>query len=349
MMHINKKLFLILLCGVLLLSGCKAQKEEEETALNEAAYLSEARSVSGTTYLCYTNTDASSIYEVPHSYDADEYNAVELLSQIMNDLQNPEDVSENELNEAIMQPIFPEGVFGLANRVQKEETAATSDTMQVFQVVEITLRQAYYGMSLNERVILRTGLSRTIFSTGLADRIEFWAPEEGNEDGELILVDTLVPSQRMIINQYSREFFSDEVTIDLYFSNADHTALIPETRTLTLGLTDPLPSAIMQALIGGPEDPDLVPVMPQGTMVEDVFMKDGVCYVDLNEEFQKNHLGGEMEEMLTIYSIVNSLNNVDGINYIQFLIEGKKVDFYKSYIRLDTFLTENMDLVMDNR
>ena len=74
-------------------------------------------------------------------------------------------------------------------------------------------------------------------------------------------------------------------------------------------------------------------------------IKDNVCYVDLSAEFQKNHLGGEKSEILTIYSIVNSLQNVSGVRYVQFLIEGERVEYYKSYVELDGFLTGDLTLV----
>ena len=158
-------------------------------------------------------------------------------------------------------------------------------------------------------------------------------------------MDTLSSDDKVIINQYSRDFYTDEITVTLYFGNADKTALKAETRTLTLTMTDPLPTAIMKALLAGPVEEGMTSVIPQGTMIEDVFIKDSVCYVDLSAEFQKNHLGGEMEETLTIYSIVNSLQDISGIHYVQFLVEGRKLEYYKSYMKIDTFLTGDMTLV----
>ena len=74
-------------------------------------------------------------------------------------------------------------------------------------------------------------------------------------------------------------------------------------------------------------------------------MKDGVCYVDLSAEFQKNHIGGAAKRKPDDLFYCNSLQSVDGVRYVQFLIEGKRVEYYKSYTRLDTFLTSNMDIV----
>ncbi len=51
------------------------------------------------------------------------------------------------------------------------------------------------------------------------------------------------------------------------------------------------------------------------------------------------HTGGEREELLTIYSIVNSLCKLDQIDRVQFLVEGKKLDTYKDNLQFKTPFT----------
>ena len=81
--------------------------------------------------------------------------------------------------------------------------------------------------------------------------------------------------------------------------------------------------------------------VPAGTEINEIMIKDKVCYLDLSAEFQKNQSGGPREEALTIYSIVNSLTELPNIQYVQFLIDGQRVETYKTEVKLGSFLSPN--------
>ncbi len=336
-----------LLLMAALMTACKNEEisENEGESLTESAYLAEAarnneEMEGGVIPVCYTNGNATSLYEVEKEYDFSAVQAQEALQIILSDLQNVEAVEDNR----ILYSVIPEGILEEA-RVETVIVENEYIGPVERQSVAFCMTKLYYEMSLTERIVMRAGLSRTIFTTGIAEQIEFYAPNMSDETANMNLITTSYADDKLIINQYSQDFYTDEVRVHLYFGNANGTALVRETRTLTMGMTDALPSAIMKALIAGPENANYTSVIPQGTLVEDIFIKDNVCYVDLSAEFQKNHLGGEKSEMLTIYSIVNSLQNVSGVRYVQFLVEGERVEYYKSYVKLDGFLTGDFTLI----
>ena len=92
---------------------------------------------------------------------------------------------------------------------------------------------------------------------------------------------------------------------------------------------------VLEQLIAGPEEKGSVATIPIGTKIKDVTTTDdGTCYVNLLK-----HTGGEREELLTIYSIVNSLCKLDQIDRVQFLVEGKKLDTYKDNLQFKTPFT----------
>ena len=346
----------ILLCLILasLLIACSSSKEEQSAgeALTESAYLAEATNTKdvvreGTIPLFYTNVSSTSLYEIENNYDFSNMNEEEVLEKVLSDLKEISNIQFNDrkLEELTLQSIIPDGILKSTRLRTDTEKTRSITTKKSYHIMEFYMTDLYYDMSLNQRIVLRAGLSRTIFSTGVADEIEFYAPDVSKATGEMVLINTSSSEDKLIINQYSQDFYQEEVHVNLYFGNAAGDKLVKESRVLMLNMTETLPMAIMKALIAGPEDTNLTSVIPQGTMVKDVFIKDGVCYVDLSAEFQKNHLGGEREENLTIYSIVNSLQNVSGIRYVQFLIGGKKDEYYKSYVKIDGFLTANLSLV----
>ncbi len=337
-----------LLLAVAVMTACKIEQpsDNEGELLTESAYLAEAarnneEMEGGMIPVCFTNSNATSLFEVEKEYDFSSVSAQQALEIILSDLQNVDAVDEKEPD---LCSIIPDGILAEA----KVETVLVEN--EYFGTLEresvaFCMTKHYYDMSLTERIVMRAGLSRTLFSTGIAEQIEFYAPNLSDKADEMNLITTSYADDKLIINQYSQDFYTDEVRVHLYFGNADGTALVRETRTLTMGMTEALPSAIMKALIGGPENGNYTSLIPQGTLVNDIFIKDNVCYVDLSAEFQKNHLGGEKSEILTIYSIVNSLQNVSGVRFVQFLIEGERVEYYKSYVKLDGFLTGDLSLV----
>ena len=108
--------------------------------------------------------------------------------------------------------------------------------------------------------------------------------------------------------------------INLYFSDSQAMYLVPEKRKISQ-----IPSLARQAvieLIKGPENSDLYPTIPEGTQVNEVYIADDIVYIDLSEEIFKNHPGGSSGELMTVYSIVNTLTEIHPIKGVQILVEG---------------------------
>ena len=208
---------------------------------------------------------------------------------------------------------------------------------QVPGQLQIVLTDIYTTMTQNQRVLLQTGISQAIFQLKIVEAVEFILAGQ--------VVCRINSTQEFAINEYDEEFFSGSVAVNLYFANSAGTALKRERRELTLGLTDSLSYAMVEALIRGPEQADLLPTIPVGTKINDIFIKDGACYLDLSQEFQKNYIGGETMEQLTIFSLVNSLCGLPGINRVQILIDGRRVETYKFSVPLNSFFDRDLTLV----
>ncbi len=112
--------------------------------------------------------------------------------------------------------------------------------------------------------------------------------------------------------------------ITLYFADKEGSVLVEETRKITVNEKEKLEMQAIKELLKGPEDKELNKTIPQETKILSVETKEGVCFVNLSQEFVSRHAGGTMGEQLTIYSIVNTLTSLEGIEKVQFLIEGQK-------------------------
>ena len=135
--------------------------------------------------------------------------------------------------------------------------------------------------------------------------------------------------------------------VHLYFASRDSYFLMAEQRVV-IHPADPvgLADAIVKALIKGPQK-SLLKTIPADTRLKALFITpDGTCYVDLSEAVSKNHPGGSKSELLTIYSMVNSLVlNVPQIERVQILIDGNQAPTLAGHIDLQVPVKADMLLI----
>jgi spore germination protein GerM len=104
--------------------------------------------------------------------------------------------------------------------------------------------------------------------------------------------------------------------------------------------------AIIAAQLG-PAAPPLLSAVPTGTLLRDVFItRQGDVFVDLSSEFRTGHPGGSLNELLTVYTIVNALTtNLPVIRAVQLLVDGKEIDTLAGHVDLRRPLPQNLTWV----
>lgn len=108
--------------------------------------------------------------------------------------------------------------------------------------------------------------------------------------------------------------------ITLYFSDYQAEYTVAETRKVEI--KGSIEETVFEELKKGPENKELYGVIPEGTRLLSIQTEDGVCTVDLSEEFVSNQPGGTAAETISINSIVNTLTELEHIDSVQFRIEG---------------------------
>lgn len=135
-----------------------------------------------------------------------------------------------------------------------------------------------------------------------------------------------------------------QTIVTLYYQNKETKELMPEGRMVdskTL-LTDPY-ATLMGLLLEGPKSEKLQTVIPEGTRVLKAELKGDIVYLDLSKEFIDNHKGGQEEENTTVYAIVNTLTQLNEVNSVKILINGRedqafkdnKINFKSAFIRIE--------------
>lgn len=129
--------------------------------------------------------------------------------------------------------------------------------------------------------------------------------------------------------------------VKLYFATKDGMALKIEERKIKGDII----KGSLEALIAGPTKPGLVATIPEGVKVLNINITEKLCVVNFNEKLVTNHWGGSTGELLTIYSIVNTLTQFSNIDQVQILIEGQKIETLAGHMILDESLKANKELV----
>ena len=119
---------------------------------------------------------------------------------------------------------------------------------------------------------------------------------------------------------------SDRSVVHLYFAYKEIAFLASEERVIVH--SDNIiefGKSIIDALIKGPKR-DFMRTIPIGTALRAFYVtSDGTAFVDLTQNAADKHPGGSNSEMLTIYSIVNSLIlNIPEVKTVKILIEGRE-------------------------
>lgn len=133
----------------------------------------------------------------------------------------------------------------------------------------------------------------------------------------------------------------------LYYVGDDGTKLKAVEREVAYGDgTVEQARQIIEAQIAPVAEP-FVSAVPPGTTLRSIFVTGrGEAYVDLSREASAAHGGGTLDELLTVYTIVDALTeNLPAVSSVQLLVNGKEVDTLAGHVDLRRPLAKNLEWV----
>jgi len=137
-----------------------------------------------------------------------------------------------------------------------------------------------------------------------------------------------------------------KITATLYYIAEDGMALVGVQREVPFG--DPIVEQarrIVEAQLAAAPEP-LASAVPSGTALRGVYVTERGCeagaaeckrdaFVDLSIEARTKHTGGALDELFTIYAIVDAVTvNLPAISRVQILVDGKEVDTLAGHVDL---------------
>lgn len=130
----------------------------------------------------------------------------------------------------------------------------------------------------------------------------------------------------------------ENTDVTLYFSDRQGLALVGEMREVPKD--ENIAENTLKMLIEGPLSDELVNIIPKGTKLNSLEIKDSVCTVDLSGEFVNGAYGSSSSDTLCVYSIVNTLTSLDSVDEVLFLIDGEEVEIFGDFIFNEPFAAD---------
>ncbi|MBP3700349.1 MAG: GerMN domain-containing protein [Lachnospiraceae bacterium] len=134
-----------------------------------------------------------------------------------------------------------------------------------------------------------------------------------------------------------------QAELTLYFANAEGKALVAETRQVVYSSTLSMERVVLNQLIEGPQSADLTATLPKNLKIQGVSLRDSVCYVDFDATFLEEPVN--VTDMVEIYSIVNSLTQLDNVLQVQITINGSADAVLRNNISLSGRFEKDLNLI----
>lgn len=200
----------------------------------------------------------------------------------------------------------------------------------------IDFEPSYTELTGIHEILCRAAVVKTLSQLSGVEYIQFYV------NGQ-----PLLDSNGELVGIMTKEDFIDstgtETKLKLYFANEDGDALVEYLKDITYTGTGSLEELILEELLAGPEEIGMYRTIPEGTVLNKVEMKEGICYVDFNQKFMDKISG--LSDEVVIYSIVNTLVELPYIKQVQFLINGEVQAVFGDGIPMDGFFERNLALL----
>jgi len=125
--------------------------------------------------------------------------------------------------------------------------------------------------------------------------------------------------------------YPTSLTINFYFCTlGKESKFVSEERTINAGNAETAVLNAARELLKGPVQPHHYPVIPGGTKLLDVEIYQNLAKINLSQDFLENSLESSILDECVIYTIVNTVTEIPGIDGVIFYIEGKRIKVYGS-------------------
>ncbi len=116
----------------------------------------------------------------------------------------------------------------------------------------------------------------------------------------------------------------DDLDINVYYADSQVSHLVGESRGLSPGGSKYVEA--LNELMKLPVNSSLIRLIPDTTVINSVVLEDGIAKIDFSANFVEDRLTSDTEDILLVYSVVNTLTEFSDVDAVSFYIDGKKLN-----------------------
>ena len=199
------------------------------------------------------------------------------------------------------------------------------------QLNDVTLTDELLVIDCSDAIRELQGVERTIAAAALIRTMTQFAGIEAVQilcNGAALSngwSDPMVPDQFLLEDDTAT---SDASTIKLYFSDHDGKYLVEEVRNRSFDSETEIPGYIVEQILEGPREADRRPTIPDGTRLLGIQITNGICTLNLSEDFVRNRPETHKRARMAVYSLVNALTELSEVESVRFLCGGNELADY---------------------
>lgn len=228
---------------------------------------------------------------------------------------------ESELNEAVIDALIAGPESGKNKRAINRKAKLKSITSQNPSEIIIDFNYRFLSGDTSRDVLSAYAVVKTLCGIDGIDRVKVTVEKNDVPTAEGKPIGFLADED---INLSTDTNTGETREVTLYFVDKATKKLVPEQRSIKVNDQMPLAHYVINELIQGTQLHENA--IDGDTMLIGVNITDYICFVNMQSNFMSLNAGSEEKEKLAVFSIVNSLTELDNIGRVQFLIDGKKVD-----------------------
>ena len=227
-----------------------------------------------------------------------------------------------------------------------KELGCDSDILKEYTLenglLTLNFNLAYREKDPVTEILGRAAIVRTLCQVEEIDNILFEVEDSTLTDNTGAPVGSM--NESTFIYNAGREINTfDKVRLTLYFTDEEGSELVPVYRTVVYNSNISIERLAMEQLIQGPQTEGVYPTINPETGVLNITVRDGSCYVDLDERFLVEPYN--VQPKTALYSVINTLTGMQGVNKVQFYVNGDNSRRFMEQIPLNEVFERDLELI----
>lgn len=213
------------------------------------------------------------------------------------------------------------------------------------QKVIIDFPEAYLDMDRTAEILVRASIVETLAQSPDVRTVVFRIGGEelidstGNPVGEMTM-DSFINNTGEELNSYERS------NVTLYFTDINGKTLKRYDEDVVYNTNIAMEKFALETLIAGPlnvNEQDAFPTLSPDARLLSVTIKDRIAYANFDASVREEPYN--VDEDVALYSIVNTLTALPGIDQVQISIEGSTEGYFMDHMNLDELYERSDELI----